>query len=87
MKHWHPVLDPSIGPLIVQHLWALLLGWPMELWNVRLPEAFGNQLGKLVLVDEKSLLFVDKKVERVLVEVYISKGLIPDIEIEWRKYF
>lgn len=76
LKHWHLAFDLSTEPFVVQHLWELLPRCSVELWNVRDLEALGKLFGKIVLVDKNSLLSVDKRVARDLVEVNISKGLI-----------
>lgn len=49
----------------------------MELWSCVGLEALGNIIGRIVLIDEKYVGVVDKKVVILLVEVDILKGLVP----------
>lgn len=51
-----------MGSFTTQHLWALLLGIPVELWNLHALETLGNELGRMIHVDELSLEAVDKRV-------------------------
>jgi hypothetical protein len=80
MKQLHCCLDPQIEALKVQHLWALLLGFPLEPWNFQALEAMGNKFGKAIFVDECALEVVDKIVVKVPVEVDMRKGLILDMK-------
>lgn len=56
----------------------------MELLNVGTLEALVKIFGKIVLIDEKYLNAMDKRVARLLVEVDISKGLVLEFKLVWR---
>lgn len=71
-------------PFLTQHLWDLILGFMLELWSVRELEEVKNNLGKVVHIDEARLENVDKRIARVLVEIGVSKGLILELDVEWR---
>jgi hypothetical protein len=66
------------------HLWVLLPGLPLQLWNTKALEAIGNTLGHFIKVDEEAIQSLDKRMEKVLVEVDIHAGLLETLEIEWR---
>jgi hypothetical protein len=54
------------------------------LWNFKVLEAIGNELGRFINVDELSLQSSDKGMAKVLVEVDIHAGLLETLEIIWR---
>jgi hypothetical protein len=55
-------LPPPLGPS---------LGLPLQLWNAKALEVIGNALGHFIKVDEQALLYADKRMDKVLVEVDI----------------
>lgn len=61
---------------MVKPLWALFPSFVLKLWSLVALEVVGNELGKVVFVDEEGLKAVENKVAWVLVDVDISKGLI-----------
>lgn len=83
LKEWHSPFDPRTKSLLIQHLWALLRGFPLPLWSMRDLEEVGKMLRKVVYIDEVSLENMDKRLAHVLVEVNVSKSLIPKLEAEW----
>jgi hypothetical protein len=45
LKRWRIHFDPSTEYFSFRHLWVLLLGLPLQLWNTRALEAIGNVMG------------------------------------------
>lgn len=84
LKRWRVSFDPTLDYFRHRHLWVLLPGLSLHLWNVKALEAIGNALGKFIKVDEEALLAVDKKMCKVLVEIDIHAGLLESLEIVWR---
>ena len=46
-------------------------------------EEVGNNLGRMVHIDEARLENMDKRIAKVLVEINVSKGLVPEMDVEW----
>jgi hypothetical protein len=84
LKRWRVRFDPSTEYFSYRHLWVLLPGLPLQLWNVKALEAIGNELGRFIKVDEIALQSQDKRMAKVLVEVDIHAGLLESLEIDWR---
>ena len=76
LKRWHVSFDPAQDYFCHRHLWVLLPGLPLYLWNAKALEAIGNVLGKFIKVDEEALQDADKKICRVLVEIDGHIGLL-----------
>jgi hypothetical protein len=49
LKLWWINFDPSLDYFIHRHLWVLLPGLPLHLWNQKSLESIGNALGRLHL--------------------------------------
>ena len=54
---------------------------PFSLWNKDVLINLANLLGRFVTLEKDFHLIYDKRVAKILVEVDITKGLIPEIEI------
>lgn len=86
LKRWHESFDPAKERLRFRHLWVLLPGFPLHFWSLDVCVGVGNQLGRFLFVDESSFEAFDKRVARILVEIDISQGLLPELTIVWREY-
>jgi hypothetical protein len=84
LKRWRIHFDPNSEYFSFRHLWVLLPGLPLQLWNSRALAEIGNVLGRFIRVDEESLRSTDKCMARVLVEVDMHVGLLESLEIDWR---
>jgi hypothetical protein len=84
IKHWRVDFDPVTEYFQHRHVWVLLPGLPLHLWNEGALQAIGNSLGNFISVDKSSLFVASRKVGKVLVEMDIHFGLLEFIEIEWR---
>ena len=54
---------------------------PFPLWNKEFLIGIANTLGRFVALEKYFHLIFDKRMARVLVELDVSKGLLPDIDI------
>ena len=61
-------------------MWVLLPALPFPLWNKDILTGLVNSIGCFVSLEKDYLLF-DKQTAKVLVELDISNGLLPEIEI------
>jgi hypothetical protein len=52
--------DPATKYFCFRHLWVLLPGLTLQLWNAKALEAIRNELGRFIKVDEPSLMAPDK---------------------------
>jgi hypothetical protein len=84
LKRWRLAFNPDTDFFQLRHLWVLLLGLPLHLWNEEALRAIGNALGKFITLDSQSLNIPLRKMGRVLVEMDITSGLPEKLEIEWR---
>jgi hypothetical protein len=84
LKRWCTGFDPATEYFSLRHIWVLLPGLPLNLWNKPALRAIGNLLGRFLKVDEKCLSSQDKRMARVLVEIDIHAGLMESLELEWR---
>jgi hypothetical protein len=84
LKRWWVSFDPTTDYFCFCHLWVLLPGFPLQLWNEKALEAIGNKLGRYISLDEYSLRAPDRRLGKVLVEVDIHSGLLESLEINWR---
>jgi hypothetical protein len=83
LKHWRTRFDPATEYFSFRHVWVLLPGLSLQLWNKKSLEAIGNMLGRFLKVDEAGFLSMDKRMARVLVELDIHVGLLEMLELEW----
>jgi hypothetical protein len=84
LKRWRVTFDPVTEYFSLRHMWVLLPGLPLQLWNEGAMQAIENSLGKFIMVDRTTLSAASRKVGRILVEMDIHLGLPEVIEIEWR---
>jgi hypothetical protein len=84
LKRWRLAFNPDTDYFLLRHLWVILPGLPLHLWNEEAIRAIGDSLGKFVALDSKSLSSHSRKVGRVLVEMDTSTGLPETLEITWR---
>jgi hypothetical protein len=84
LKRWRIAFNPDTKFFQFRHLWVLLPGLPLYLWNEGALRAIGDTLGRFIALDSKALSSPMRKMGRVLVEVDIFSGLSKTIEIEWR---
>jgi hypothetical protein len=84
LKRWWIAFNPDTEYFSLRHIWVLLPGLPLYLWNEGALTAIGESLGKFIMIDKVNLLATTIKVGRVLVEMDIHLGLSETIEIEWK---
>jgi hypothetical protein len=84
LKCWRIAFNPDSDYFQLRHLWVLLPGLPLFLWNEGALKAIGETLGRFIAHDTKLLNSSQRKMGRVLVEIDIYNGLSETIEIEWR---
>jgi len=82
LKRWHLSFDLVIECFNFIHLWVILPGLPLQMWNSKYPEAIGNSIGHFIKFDEGALRSLDKIMAKVLVEVDIHLGLLEVLEIK-----
>jgi hypothetical protein len=82
LKRWRVSFDPSQDYFRLRHLWVLLPGLPLHLWNKKALMAIGNSLGCFISVDSKTLTGPDKKLARILVEIDIHEGFLETLDID-----
>jgi hypothetical protein len=75
LKRWRVAFDPVSEYFSLRHLWVLLPGLPLHLWNEGALQAIGNSLGKFIMLDRATLSATTRKVGRILVELDIHLGL------------
>jgi hypothetical protein len=84
LKRWRLAFNPDTDYFQHRHLWVLLPGLPLFLWNEGALKAIGASLGTYIAVDPQSLSGPVRKMGRVLVAMDICAGLPETLEIEWR---
>jgi hypothetical protein len=84
LKHWRLAFNLDTDYFQHRHLWVLLPGLPLFLWNEGALKAIGASLGTYIVVDPQSLSGPVRKMGRVLVAMDICVGLPETLEIEWR---
>jgi hypothetical protein len=84
LKRWRIAFNPDTDYFQYRHLWVLLPGLPLYLWNEGALRAIGNSLGKFISLDSKFQSDPGRKIGKVLVEMDIYSGLPETLEIEWR---
>jgi hypothetical protein len=53
------------------------------MWNHKALEAIGNMLGRFIKIDEEVMLWSDRRMVKILVEIDVHGGILDTIEIEW----
>jgi hypothetical protein len=84
LKRWRIAFNPDTEFFQFRHLWVLLPGLPLYLWNEGALRAIGDTLGRFISLDPKALSSPVRKMGRILVEVDIFNGLSESIVIDWR---
>jgi hypothetical protein len=84
LKKWRLAFNPETKYFSLRHLWVMLPGLPLYLWNEGALTAIGNNLGSFIMIDKKNLEASNRKVARVLVEMDVHLGLPETMEVEWR---
>ena len=81
LNRWHSGFDPLTERVTIRHLWVLFPALPYPLWNKDILIALENLIGCFVALEKDFHLIFDKWIAKVLVEVDITKGLIPELKI------
>jgi hypothetical protein len=84
LKKWRVSFNQETKYFMFRHLWILLLGLPLHMWNEGALKDIGDALDSFISVDKGLLTSPVRKVCRILVEMDISRGLPETLEIEWR---
>jgi hypothetical protein len=84
IKRWRLDFNPEMEYFQFRHLWVLLSGLPLQLWNAAALEVIGNSLGSFISLGESILSASNRKMGKILVEMDIHGGLPELLEIEWR---
>jgi hypothetical protein len=61
MKRWRTGFDPATDYFSFRHVWVLLPGLLLNLWNKKALTAIENLLGRFLKVDEAGLHSMDKR--------------------------
>lgn len=85
LKKWMPKFDPCTEPFVAQHVWVLLLGFPLELWSKMVFVSIVDSICKFVFIDECSFA-QEHKGHKALVELDLSRGFLPEVEISWNTH-
>jgi hypothetical protein len=83
LKRWRVAFDPQTEYFQQRHMWVLLPGLPIHLWNKGALKAIGDALGRFITLDEASLTNPTRKVGWILVEIDIHDGLLELLDIDW----
>jgi hypothetical protein len=86
LKRWRLGFNPSTEFFSHRHVWVLLPGLPLQLWNHQALEQIGTSLGRFLRVDANSLAETDRRMAKVYVELDIQAGLPEVLEIDWRNH-
>jgi hypothetical protein len=84
LKRWRLGFNPTTEFFPHRHVWVLLPGLPLQLWNQQALKLIGASLGRFLCVDQNSLDASDRRMARIYVELDIQAGLPEIIEIDWR---
>jgi hypothetical protein len=84
LKRWRLAFNPNNDYFQLRHLWVILLGLPLHLWNEGSFRAIGNALSQFISLDSQSLNSPLRKMGRVLVVIDITTGLPKKLKIVWR---
>jgi hypothetical protein len=83
LKKWRLPFNPETEYFSFRHIWVMLLGLPLYLWNKGALTAIRNNLGSFIMVGKKNLEVSNRKVAKVLVEMDVHLGLLTTMEVEW----
>jgi hypothetical protein len=84
LKRWRLGFNPATEFFGLRHLWVLLPGLPLHLWNPQALERIGAAIGRFLKLDSNLLETEDRRLAKIYVEVDIQAGLPEVLEIEWR---
>jgi hypothetical protein len=84
LKRWRLGFNPATEYFGLRHLWVLLPGLPLQLWNLQALERIGASLGRFLKIDSNLLEAADRRIARIYVELDIQAGLPEVLEIDWR---
>jgi hypothetical protein len=84
LKRWRLGFNPTTEFFSLRHVWVLLPGLPLQLWNQQTLKLIGASLGRFLSVDQNSLDAPDRRMARIYVELDIQAGLPDILEIDWR---
>jgi hypothetical protein len=84
LKRWRLSFNPSTEYFSYRHLWVLLPGLPLQLWNQQALELIGSSLGRFLTVDTASMESNERKMAKIMVELDIHAGLPEVLNIDWR---
>jgi hypothetical protein len=65
LKRWRLDFNPSTNHFTYRHLWVLLPGLPLQLWNQQALELIGTSLGRFLKVDRHSLASIDRRMVKI----------------------
>ena len=82
IKNWFPSFDLQSKKLHMKEIWAMLLGFPWELWREYILKE-GNQLGHLCGFRGCMGGEGGKKDACILVKLYLKKWLLVELGIDW----
>ena len=71
LKCWRVAFDVVAKYFQIGHLWVLLPGLPLQMWNEGALKAIGNSLGTFIMVDSHTLSASSRKIGKILVEIDI----------------
>jgi hypothetical protein len=71
LKRWHVAFNPEKELIRFRHLWVIIPGCPLAIWNREAFMEIGNTIGKFLYVDPGLLAGTDRRVGKFLAEVEI----------------
>jgi hypothetical protein len=83
LKKWRLAFNLETKYFSLRHIWVMLPGLPLYLWNEGALTTIGNNLGSFIMVDKNNLEVSSRKVAKVLVEMDVHLGLSATMEVEW----
>jgi hypothetical protein len=84
LKRWRLAFNPDTEYFQHRHLWVLLPGLPLHLWNDESLKAIGNSIGQFISLDTQSQKSPSRKMGKILVAIDITAGLPAKLDIVWR---
>jgi hypothetical protein len=84
LKRWRIAFNPDTNYFQFRHLWVLLPGLPLYLWNEGAFSGHWRHFGEVHCSRSQATCAPVRKMGKVLVEMDICSGLPETLEIEWR---
>jgi hypothetical protein len=84
LKRWRLAFNPETEYFQHRHLWVLLPGLPLHLWNEDSLREIGNSIGQFISLDSQAKMSSSRKMGKILVAVDITAGLPAKLDIVWR---